>query len=103
MIDKAVLRPGRIDKHIYCGFPNEKKRKEILEIYVSKIEADDIDLNKISNETENFTPADLKGLVCNAQLKAIDKIEEIKGDVKFTQKDIEEALQEFEISLKKRE
>jgi SpoVK/Ycf46/Vps4 family AAA+-type ATPase len=34
----------------------------------------DIDLSEIVNNTKHYTPADLKGLVCNAQLKAIDRI-----------------------------
>jgi peroxin-1 len=34
MIDPALLRPGRIDKSVYCGFPDLEERKNILELYL---------------------------------------------------------------------
>lgn len=35
-IDVALLRPGRIDKAVYCGFPEEKERAQIVDIYLKK-------------------------------------------------------------------
>jgi peroxin-1 len=29
LVDVALLRPGRVDKSVYCGFPNEEERSEI--------------------------------------------------------------------------
>jgi len=36
LVDVALLRPGRIDKAVFCGFPNEEGRREILKIYLRK-------------------------------------------------------------------
>jgi peroxin-1 len=36
LVDVALLRPGRIDKSVYCGFPEEYERKHILEVYLKK-------------------------------------------------------------------
>jgi len=80
MIDKALLRPGRLDKSILCDFPNEEERLETLQLYTRKlrvnieIEDDDLDLEEVANLTGNYTYADIKGLICNSQLKAIDRV-----------------------------
>ena len=36
LVDVALLRPGRIDKSLYCGFPSEDERKAILKVYLDK-------------------------------------------------------------------
>ena len=36
LVDVALLRPGRIDKSVFCGFPGEVDRQEILKIYLKK-------------------------------------------------------------------
>ena len=36
LVDVALLRPGRIDKSVYCGFPDENERREILQVYLEK-------------------------------------------------------------------
>jgi len=36
LVDVALLRPGRIDKAVFCNFPNLDDRKQILKIYLSK-------------------------------------------------------------------
>jgi peroxin-1 len=66
------LRPGRIDKSVFCGFPGEEDRKEILKIFLKKYnfegEPNEKFLNEIASKTLNFTNADIKGLCQNAQL-----------------------------------
>lgn len=37
LVDVALLRPGRVDKAVYCGFPDRQERKEILEVYLRKM------------------------------------------------------------------
>ena len=34
LVDVALLRPGRIDKSVYCGFPDDTERREILQVYL---------------------------------------------------------------------
>ena len=69
LVDVALLRPGRIDKSIYCGFPDENDRAQILSIYLKKFNFKG-DLEQVAMElakrTKNFTSADLKGLIQNA-------------------------------------
>jgi transitional endoplasmic reticulum ATPase len=73
MIDPALLRPGRFDKIIRIGFPDEDSRLEILKIHSAKIPlAEDVDLQKLSVKTENFTGADISALCNEAVLIAIE-------------------------------
>jgi len=36
LVDVALLRPGRIDKAVFCGFPDENERAQMLQIYLDK-------------------------------------------------------------------
>ena len=36
LVDVALLRPGRVDKAVFCSFPSQNERKEILKIYLKK-------------------------------------------------------------------
>ena len=38
LVDVALLRPGRIDKAVYCGFPNLEDREAILRVYLNKFD-----------------------------------------------------------------
>uniref|UniRef100_A0A8B9JKA3 Peroxisomal ATPase PEX1 n=1 Tax=Astyanax mexicanus TaxID=7994 RepID=A0A8B9JKA3_ASTMX len=72
LIDPALLRPGRLDKSIYCPPPDRVTRVEILKALTHSVPlAADVDLEQIAVATELFTGADLKALLYNAQLEAI--------------------------------
>ncbi|MGH0142184.1 UNVERIFIED_CONTAM: hypothetical protein FKN15_052238 [Acipenser sinensis] len=72
LIDPALLRPGRLDKSLYCPPPDQGARKEILDaLSLSVPLAEDVDFDLIAANTEFFTGADLKALLYNAQLEAI--------------------------------
>ncbi|XP_012943052.1 peroxisome biogenesis factor 1 [Aplysia californica] len=72
LIDPALLRPGRLDKCLFCSMPDESERVNILESLTRKMTlAPDVNLEEIANMCEHFTGADLKALLYNAQLKAI--------------------------------
>ncbi|XP_068091364.1 peroxisomal ATPase PEX1 isoform X2 [Hyperolius riggenbachi] len=72
LIDPALLRPGRLDECLYCPPPDQVSRYEILKcLSHSMLLDDDVDLQHIASVTENFTGADLKALLYNAQLEAI--------------------------------
>jgi len=77
LIDHALLRPGRIDQWIYCGFPNEFERRDVLNTFIqhsNKFKQDidenelDIFLQEWSNKTEGYSGADLQALVSHAEL-----------------------------------
>ncbi|KAG9355439.1 hypothetical protein JZ751_000277 [Albula glossodonta] len=72
LIDPALLRPGRLDKSLYCPPPDHEARAEILKALTRSVSlAGDVDLEQIASTTESFTGADLKALLYNAQLEAI--------------------------------
>ncbi|XP_077124296.1 peroxisomal ATPase PEX1 isoform X1 [Ranitomeya variabilis] len=72
LIDPALLRPGRLDECLYCPPPDQASRYEILKGLSRSLTLDrDVDFQYISICTENFTGADLKALLYNAQLEAI--------------------------------
>ncbi|XP_072268957.1 peroxisomal ATPase PEX1 isoform X2 [Pyxicephalus adspersus] len=72
LIDPALLRPGRLDECLYCPPPEQASRYEILKCLSQPMLLDDnVDLQHIASVTENFTGADLKALLYNAQLEAI--------------------------------
>ncbi|GAB1289381.1 Peroxisome biogenesis factor 1 [Apodemus speciosus] len=72
LIDPALLRPGRLDKCVYCPPPDQVSRLEILTVLSKPLAlADDVDLQHVASVTESFTGADLKALLYNAQLEAL--------------------------------
>ncbi|KAK3749947.1 hypothetical protein QZH41_013854, partial [Actinostola sp. cb2023] len=74
LIDPALLRPGRLDKCIYCPIPSKTERLEILQALTRSISlADDVDLKSIAECCEHFTGADLKALLYDAQLESIHR------------------------------
>ncbi len=74
MIDPALLRPGRFDKLISIGLPDLESRKAILKIHTKNIPlANDVDISKLAQKTDNFSGADLAALANEAVMIAIDK------------------------------
>ncbi|XP_008684453.1 peroxisome biogenesis factor 1 isoform X2 [Ursus maritimus] len=72
LIDPALLRPGRLDKCVYCPPPDQVSRLEILNVLSDSLPlADDVDLQHVASATDSFTGADLKALLYNAQLAAL--------------------------------
>ncbi|XP_021407342.2 peroxisomal ATPase PEX1 isoform X3 [Lonchura striata] len=72
LIDPALLRPGRLDKCLYCPPPDQNSRCEILKALSHSLSlATDVDFQDVAAKTEQFTGADLKALLYNAQLEAI--------------------------------
>ncbi|XP_065255805.1 peroxisomal ATPase PEX1 isoform X2 [Emys orbicularis] len=72
LIDPALLRPGRLDKCLYCPPPDQTSRFEILKALSHSLPlANDVDFQHLAAKTEHFTGADLKALLYNAQLEAI--------------------------------
>jgi len=70
-LDKALLRPGRFDSEIRVEVPDMKGRKEILELYLSKIKHDQsVDIDKLSRMTVGFTPAELENMVNTSAIRA---------------------------------
>jgi transitional endoplasmic reticulum ATPase len=71
-IDPALLRPGRFSKILKIGLPDLNKREQVLKLYTNGIPLDPIvNLRKIAEAANNFSPADLKELVQEAAALAL--------------------------------
>jgi len=71
-IDEALRRPGRFDREIKINPPDEKARKEILQIHTRGMPLDkDVDFNEIAIKTIGFTGADIEVLCKEAGLKSL--------------------------------
>lgn len=71
-IDPALRRPGRFDREIAIGIPNEHARREILEIYARGMPlAEGIDLADLAETTHGFTGADLNALCRESAMAAL--------------------------------
>lgn len=78
VIDEAMLRPGRLEVQIEIGLPDEEGRLAILTIHSAKAKdqykSPNIDLKSIARRTENYTGAELEGLVRAASSFAINRV-----------------------------
>ncbi|KAL3995240.1 26S proteasome regulatory subunit 10B [Acanthocheilonema viteae] len=71
-LDPALLRPGRLDRKIEIGLPNEQSRLEVLKIHASKItKHGDIDYEAVVKLSDGFSGADLRNVCTEAGLFAI--------------------------------
>jgi cell division protease FtsH len=71
VLDPALLRPGRFDRHIMVGRPTQKGRVEIFKVHVRDVPlADDVDLERIASGTVGLTGADIRNIVNEAALWA---------------------------------
>ena len=75
LLDAALLRPGRLDRLIYCDFPGTDDRLEILTALSRRSKLDsDVDFRAVAEATEGFTGADLSALLSEAQLLAVHEM-----------------------------
>lgn len=69
MLDPALLRPGRFDRHIQVDMPDKKGRKSILELHAkNKPLHPEIDLDKIAEEAYGFSGAQLESVMNEAAI-----------------------------------
>ena len=72
IIDPALLRPGRFDRLIEIGLPDEVARQQILKIHMAKKPlADDVKVEELAKLTEKYSGADLGAVVNEAVMLAI--------------------------------
>ncbi|MGI0148008.1 MAG: AAA family ATPase, partial [Thermoplasmata archaeon] len=72
LVDTALLRPGRFDRHIYIGPPDLATRKAILQIHSRKKPlAKDVDLDDLAKRTDKYTGAELAAVCNEASMLAI--------------------------------
>jgi transitional endoplasmic reticulum ATPase len=106
-LDPAIRRPGRFDREIEIGIPDEAGRKEILDIHTRGMPINDkVNLDQIAKVTHGFVGADLEMLAKEAAMRSLRRIlpeldlEEEKIPAKILQKivitddDFKDALKE---------
>ena len=71
VLDPALLRPGRFDRHVVVPLPDVRGREGILDVHARRTPlSDDVDLGIIAKGTPGFSGADLENLVNEAALLA---------------------------------
>jgi transitional endoplasmic reticulum ATPase len=109
IVDRALLRAGRFDRMLQVPTPDKNSRLEILKIHTAKNPlAPDVDLERIAEETEGYTGADLAALASAAVMmaleehvdkyKSVDEIRKHATEVKVTAKHFDEALKKMKPS-----
>jgi len=104
-VDPALRRPGRFDREIETGIPDNKGRREILQVHTRNMPlSDDVNLDQLAEITHGFTGADLSNLVKEAAMSALRRVlpsinlkegiipTEVLSKIKVQYKDFEEAL-----------
>jgi len=110
-IDPALRRPGRFDREIEIGIPDEQGRLDILQIHTRGMPlTEDVDLASIARVTHGFVGADLEALSKEAAMRSLRRIlpeinleepkipAEILNKIKVTKQDFEEALRDVQPS-----
>jgi cell division protease FtsH len=98
ILDPALLRPGRFDRHVVVDRPDLVGREEILRIHTRNIKlSPDVDLKVIASRTPGFVGADLANIVNEAALLAARKNKE-----SVEMADIEEAIDRVVAGLEKK-
>ncbi|CAM6084262.1 unnamed protein product [Calypogeia fissa] len=107
LLDEALLRPGRMELQIEIGLPDEEGRAQILQIHSSIMKqssclSDDVDLENLAARTQNFSGAELEGLVRSATSFAFSRHidfdnlnKAMDANIKVTLSDFEKALDEI--------
>ncbi|MDG5775902.1 CDC48 family AAA ATPase [Haloarculaceae archaeon H-GB2-1] len=104
LIDSALLRPGRLDRHVHVPVPDEEGRRAIFQVHTrNKPLADDVDIDELASRTEGYVGADIEAVAREASMaasrefiKSVDpeEVTESVGNVRVNMEHFEQALQE---------
>ncbi|HVB12990.1 MAG TPA: CDC48 family AAA ATPase [Nitrososphaerales archaeon] len=74
-LDPALRRPGRFDREIEIGVPDQKGRLEVLQIHTRGMPlAEDVDLQKLASSSHGFVGADLQALAKEAAMRSLRRV-----------------------------
>jgi cell division protease FtsH len=98
ILDPALLRPGRFDRHILVDRPDKKGREEILRVHLKNVTAvKNLDIEKLAAMTPGMVGADLANLVNEAAILAVRRKKKKVGMAEF-----EEAVERVMAGLEKK-
>lgn len=93
MLDKALLRPGRFDRHVNVTLPERKDRLEILKVHFKgKPVEENVDLEALAKKTAGSSGADLANIANEAAITAARE-----GHKAISNKDVTEAFERVAI------
>jgi transitional endoplasmic reticulum ATPase len=103
LIDPALMRPGRFDRHIMIPPPDEKGRNAIFKVHTASIPmAKDVNLKELAKKTANYSGADIEAVCREAAMNALRKnmkaTEVKKANFEYALKEIHGSLRKSEIS-----
>lgn len=101
IIDPALLRPGRFDRHVKVDDPNEESRMEIFQVHTGKMPlADDVNLKYLAKNTEGYVGADIEAVCREAVMLTLrDNIEAENVEMKYFKKAMKKVKTEEKIDL----
>ncbi|WP_331233474.1 CDC48 family AAA ATPase [Natronorarus salvus] len=104
LIDNALLRPGRLDRHVHVPVPDEEARRAIFAVHTeNKPLADDVEIDRLAAETEGYVGADIEAVCREASLAATrefirsvspEEMADTVGNVRISREHFEAALEE---------
>ena len=109
LLDAALLRPGRLDRHVHVPVPDEAARRKIFEVHTrQKPLAESVDLDELAARTDGYVGADIEAVCREAAMAAsrefIDTVPRAEmpesiGNVRIAQTHFESALEEVAPSV----
>ncbi|MFB6093259.1 MAG: CDC48 family AAA ATPase [Haloquadratum sp.] len=109
LIDSALLRPGRLDRHVHVPVPDEEARRAIFEVHTrEKPLADGVDIDDLAARTEGYVGADIEAVCREASMAASrefinsvspEELADSVGNVRVTMDHFEQALDEVNPSV----
>ena len=105
LVDAALLRPGRFDRHLLVSPPNKEARVEIFKVHTKEVPlAKEVSLANLAKDTEGYSGADIEAVVREAAMIVLREIKEgKKGKGVVMKKHFTEALKKVQPSLSKLE
>lgn len=86
ILDPALLRPGRFDRHVLVDRPDKTGREEILRVHLRQVKTvPDLDIGKLAAMTPGMVGADLANLVNEAALLAVRRGKNLVGMEEFSE------------------
>jgi len=93
ILDPALLRPGRFDRHILVDRPDRKGREDILRVHLRNVSAAaDVDVAKLAGMTPGMVGADLANLVNEAALLAVRRNKNVVSMAELEELLVSEAM-----------